>query len=243
MGERGAQAVFRRAGVEVKPGACISLYGPPGVGKTCLSLALAKELKRRAVLVATEPNLGDEDFLKLVRRYAPQDVDFVDVIEHPTPWRIWYQIKRRLDAKEPCTLILDSLSALVDSIAISEHMLEPRVLAARASTAVRAVAYMARQLANRTSSVVVLIAQATSTAGTEAYRGRHPERPAFTRRVDHYVSHELWLRLAPDDPSIRLLTCTLHRANPWLEGRTAAFRFAEDTVELVEEEKKEKKGA
>ena len=230
----GALEIFRQAGIDVRPGSCITLYGAPGLGKTCLALALAKALGRPTVLIATEPNMADGEFIKFAMRYAPGDVDFQDLTDRPTTGKVWYRIQKAMERGGPVTLIVDSLSALVDAIAVAEGQTDPRVLAARTSTAVRTIAYLARQCANRTGGTSILIAQASSTAGAQPYRGRFAERPAFTRRVDHYVSHEALLAMDVDAGQ-RVLTCTLNRSNPWLEGRSARFRFTESDVELVEE--------
>lgn len=222
-------ASLSAVGLELKPPIVILLYGPPKVGKTILSLQLARELGRKTTVFHCEPNYMNPDFQELVRRSAPENTEFIEVAK---PWLIFYLDRY---VKPDSTIIFDSASAIGELVADELKTFEPLVYTSRTALVARRLAYKLQRLASEKNLVVIVIAQATG--GPGKYKGVD-YKPSMTLKAMHYTDYDLLLE--PVSETQRRLVIVNARPKPWLEGKKLLLEFTEKGIKPVGEEVEEK---
>jgi len=239
-GRMGALAVLDALGVRLTPRCTMNIFGLPMVGKSCMALAIARELQERnkmdIFVLAVEPSYGDEEYKRLIGDFlgsANYRIDYVDTVG-----KILYRIHK---VDKPTVIIVDSISALADAIAETyarRGITEPRVIAGHVAPALRYIARGLKTVCGQTGSIGILISHATSTAGTGNYRGVVPYRPSLSARAGHYLSYEVFMDFHPEKKDLRIMVVTAARAFPEIEGNTVTFRLQPNRIEVIEKKKK-----
>ena len=232
---RGVVGLFSRLGVSLSPPKVIVLYGEPMVGKSVLSVMLAGRLassmNRRVGLIYTEPVWEDPEYQSFVVNATNAKFDLVRLAD----WRHFNSIVAGFRDR---VIVFDSISALITDIVSRFTMSgwDLRAVTPRVHQIVVTLVHYLRAVVNSSKTVAVIVAHASSTAGTGRYRGVTDSRPSFTRRVLHECDVELELRIDPENKDVRVLTVVANRINPFSDGKSVYFRFIKGDVEEVPEE-------
>jgi len=215
--KKSATSLLRQLGVDLSPRTTLLIYGLPMIGKTALALQLAKELGYPTKVLALELSWRKDKYRKFIKRFMPENAELVYIEKPADFWKAFYVSK-------PSTIIIDSLSVLADNIGARWLLRETDILpmVARAAPLMRAVAYVLSDVACRTNSIGIMIAQASG--GPSKYRDLTMLRPSITQRVGHYCDYILLLEQVNTK---RKLMVVAARNEPWIEGRTVEFTFTE----------------
>jgi len=218
-------------GLDLRPPMVLLLYGPPKVGKTTLSLQLARELDRKTYVFYAEPNYKNPDFQELIKMFKPRNADFIEVNK---PWMIFYL--DRYVKEDNSVVIFDSASAVGELVADELKTFEPLVYTSRTALVARRLAFRLQRLAAEKNLTVIIIAQATG--GPGKYKGVS-YKPSMTLKSMHYTDYDLLLE--PVNEAQRRLVIVNARPKPWLEGKKLLLQFTEQGIQPIGEEIEEKK--
>ena len=229
-----AAELLRRLGLDLTPPKVIVLYGQPMVGKSVLSWQIARSLSGRGVaLLAYEKKYRDETYFRrlteLAGNWSPHSVFICETLRD-----MYRALKGRDEPLNADVLIVDSISAIADkelsywAASLPPGSFEPRVVSARIVPLLRAASSMVIDWATANKAVAIVVAHATSTAGSGKHRGVTDWKPSFATRCGHHIDYELLLEELED--KTRRLIDVADRVNEANEGSYIKFRIVQGGV-------------
>ena len=238
---KGVGHLWGALGFEPLPKHVLLIYGEPMVGKSTLAAAIARWWAQRhntnVTVIGTEASYYEEDFAEVLGRYLGDvKASVLTYTDRNVALRVLLGKRYMSQVHNMGAVIIDSISAITDDVAVEVVMstgsIEQRPISSRAAPVGRYIVKILKDVVVARNGLGIVIAHAGSTAGTGKYRGVSDYRPSLAIRCGHYVSYMLHLGFWERNREYRKLTVVAARSRPWLEGRSALFRFAENDVEV-----------
>jgi len=229
--------------IELIPKRTLCIYGPPAVGKSIFCGLLCGELalkyKCPIEIIAFEQHYQDGEYRKMIEEFikakCPDAVINISYVESVYPPALMKFLAGKLKPEAQKIYVIDSLSAYADRL--GDYYLtimgtdDIRPITARVAPLARILSRKLADACGKSDSIGIVIAHASSTAGTGKIRGVIDFKPSFTQRVAHNLFYMVFLDLGTDGN--HYMTCVINRLNKEAEGRAIVCQISKEGVKVL----------